>query len=156
MPFFLAAAGALLGGGLSSALIARGKTVNAARKTAILIATVLMPAGTAAAFVESPYVALVFIGITAFAFQFWVGNVQTLPSDFFPVSAVGSIAGFAGTAAGLGAMIFTFSTGWVVDHYSYRPILITAGLLAPLATGTLFLLAGRIRTLTISGHEHHA
>jgi ACS family hexuronate transporter-like MFS transporter len=152
LPFFLAAIGALLGGWLSGALIARGQTVDRARKTAILIATVLMPAGTAAAFVDSPYLALTAIGITAFAFQFWVGNVQTLPSDFFPVSAVGSIAGFAGTAAGLGAMIFIYSTGWVVDHYSYRPILITAGLLAPLATCTLFLLAGRIRAIDVSAH----
>jgi ACS family hexuronate transporter-like MFS transporter len=88
--------------------------------------------------------------VTCFGFQFWVGNVQTLPSDFFPVGAVGSIAGFAGTAAGAGAVIFTLSTGWVVDHFSYTPILITAAVLAPLATGALFLLAGRVRALELS------
>ena len=114
-----------------------------------MIATLHLPAGVAAAYVQSPFVALACITLTLFAFQFWVSNVQTLPSDFFPVGAVGSIAGFAGTAAGLGAMIFTFSTGWVVDHFSYTPILLTAGLLAPIATGVLFLLAGTVRRLDI-------
>jgi len=83
-------------------------------------------------------------------FQFWVANVQTLPSDFFPVGAVGSIAGFAGSAAGLGAVIFTLSTGWVVDHFSYTPILITAAVLAPIATTALFVLVGKIRALNLS------
>jgi ACS family hexuronate transporter-like MFS transporter len=144
MPFLAADVGCLLGGWTSGFLIGRGWSVNAARKTAIAIGTLLMPAGVAAAFVESPYQALACISITLLGFQFWVGNVQTLPSDFFPVGAVGSIAGFAGTAAGLGAMIFTLSTGWVVDHFSYTPVLVAAGLLAPIATGTLFLLIGRI------------
>jgi hypothetical protein len=65
----------------------------------------------------------------------------------FPDGAVGSIAGFAGTAAGIGAVIFTRSTGGVVDHFSYPPILVTAGLLGPLATTVIFVLIGRMRTL---------
>lgn len=48
-----------------------------------------------------------------------------------------------------GAVIFTFSTGWVVDHFSYTPILITAAVLAPLATASLFLLSGRVRRLEL-------
>jgi ACS family hexuronate transporter-like MFS transporter len=78
-----------------------------------------------------------------------VGNVQTLASDYFPVGAVGSIAGFAGSAAALGALIFTLSTGWVVDHASYTPILVTAGILGPLATASLFLLAGPVRAVEL-------
>ena len=152
LPFFVAGLGAMSGGWLSSFLIHRGWSVNAARKTAIVIATILMPAGVFGAYTESPYVALACFSLTLFAFQFWVSTVQTLPSDFFPVGAVGSIAGFAGTAAGLGAMIFTFCTGWVVDHFSYTPILITAGLLGPIATITLFLFIGRIRSLEIPSH----
>jgi ACS family hexuronate transporter-like MFS transporter len=121
--------------------------VDRARKIAILIGTVLMPTGIAAAYVPSPGQALACISVTLFGFQFWVGNVQTLPGDFFPVEAVGSIAGFAGTAAGLGAMIFTQSTGWVVDHLSYTPVLVAAGILAPVATGVLFLVGGRVHRL---------
>lgn len=150
MPFAAAGLGALSGGALSGWLIRRGASVNRARKTAILIGTLCMLTGFATAFARTPGAALAWMCVSCFGFQFWVGNVQTLASDYFPVGAVGSIAGFAGTAAGLGAVIFTMSTGWVVDHFSYTPILITAAVLAPLATGALFLLAGRVRALEIS------
>jgi ACS family hexuronate transporter-like MFS transporter len=150
MPFAAAGLGALSGGALSGWLIRRGASVNRARKTAIVLGTLCMMTGFATAFASAPGAALAWMCVSCFGFQFWVGNVQTLPSDFFPVGAVGSIAGFAGTAAGLGAVIFTMSTGWVVDHFSYTPILITAAALAPLATGALFLLAGRVRALELS------
>ena len=150
VPYVAAALGALAGGWLSGFLLRRTGDVNLARKVAIALGTVAMLAGFATAFASSAPVAIACMSVTLFGFQFWVGNVQTLASDYFPVGAVGSIAGFAGTAAGLGAVIFTFSTGWVVDHFSYTPILITAAVLAPLATGALFLLAGRVRAVELS------
>ncbi len=153
VPYVAAALGALAGGLCSGWLLRRTGDVNRARKIAIVIGTVAMLAGFATAFATTAMTALVWMSVTLFGFQFWVGNVQTLPSDFFPVGAVGSIAGFAGTAAGLGAVIFTFSTGWVVDHFSYTPILLIAALLAPLATMSLFLLAGRVRALEIAPRE---
>jgi ACS family hexuronate transporter-like MFS transporter len=150
LPFLAADLGCVAGGWISGYLIGRGASVNRARRTAILIGTALMPVGTAAAFVSSPAQALACMCVTAFGFQFWVGNVQTLASDYFPVGAVGSIAGFAGSAAALGGLIFTLSTGWVVDHLSYTPILVTAGILGPLATASLFLLAGPVRAVELS------
>jgi ACS family hexuronate transporter-like MFS transporter len=147
VPFVAAGVGSLTGGWTSGRLLAAGWSVDRARKTAIIIGAALMPAGIGAAYVDSPVQALACISVTLFGFQFWVGNVQTLPGDFFAVEAVGSIAGFAGTAAGLGAMIFTMSTGWVVDHFSYTPILVAAGLLGPLGTVVLFVVAGRVHRL---------
>jgi hypothetical protein len=38
-------------------------------------------------------------------------------------------------------MIFIFSTGWVVDHFGYTPVLIVSGLLIPAATVALAWLA---------------
>jgi ACS family hexuronate transporter-like MFS transporter len=145
VPYVAAAAGALAGGWLSGTLLRRTGRVNLARKVAIVLGTVAMLAGFATAFAASASAAIVWMSITLFGFQFWVGNVQTLASDYFPVGAVGSIAGFAGTAAGLGAVIFTFSTGSVVDQFSYTPILLAAAMLAPLATTALFVLAGPVR-----------
>jgi ACS family hexuronate transporter-like MFS transporter len=152
VPYVAAALGALCGGLCSGWLLRRTGDVNRARKLAIVLGTVAMLAGFATAFAPTAPVALACISVTLFGFQFWVGNVQTLPSDYFPVGAVGSIAGFAGTAAGLGAVLFTFSTGWIVDHFSYTPVLLTAALLAPLATLSLFGLAGRVRRLEMETH----
>ena len=144
-PYACASAGSLFGGWLAGALIKRGWTVNRARKTVIVFAAMLMPAGIVAVRTEDPYVAVGLIGLVLFGFQVWINNVQTLPSDFFPSNAVASVAGLGGTGAGIGSMIFTLSTGWMVDHFSYTPVLTIAGLLAPVGTVLLFMLAGRIQ-----------
>lgn len=144
VPYVAADAGSLFGGWLSGFLISRGWSVNAARKTVITFAALLMPAGIFAAFTPDSMTALALIGVVLFGFQVWINNVQTLPSDFYPSTAVGSVAGLGGTGAGIGSMIFIFTTGWVVDNFSYTPILVTAGILAPVGTAVLFLLSGRI------------
>jgi MFS transporter, ACS family, hexuronate transporter len=143
VPFVAAGLGALSGGACSGWLMRLGWPVLKARRTVIVIGTLFLMTGFGTAFATSPYVALALMSFTLFGFQFWVSNVQTLPSDLFPVGAVGSIAGFGGTAAGMGAVIFTLSTGWVVDHFSYTPILVTAAILAPTATTVLFFLIRR-------------
>jgi len=145
VPYVAADAGSLSGGWLSGHLIKRGWSVDRARKTVIAFAALLMPAGILAAFVQDPLVALGLIGVVLFGFQVWINNVQTLPSDFFPDRSVASVAGLGGTGAGIGSMIFIFTTGWVVDHFSYVPVLVAAGLLAPIGTMVLFGLCGKIR-----------
>ena len=149
VPYVAADAGSLSGGWLSGYLIAHGWSVDRARKVVILIAGLLMPAGIFAAFAHDAMVALVLIGVVLFGFQVWINNVQTLPSDFFSDKAVGSVAGLGGTGAGIGSMIFIFSTGWVVDHFSYVPVLVAAGLLAPIGTLVLFALSGRIERVAL-------
>jgi len=145
VPYLAADAGSLTGGFMSGYLIKRGWSVDRARKSVILAAAMLMPAGILAARADNPMVALALIGLVLFGFQVWINNVQTMPSDFFSDKAVASVAGLGGTGAGIGSMIFILTTGWVVDHYSYTPILTVAGLLAPLGTIVLFTLAGPIR-----------
>ena len=112
------------------------------------ISCLLMPAGIVAAYTSDAMFALAMISVVLFGFQVWINNVQTLPSDFFPKSAVGSVAGLGGMGAGIGSMIFTFTTGWVVDSFSYAPILVAAGLLGPIGTVVLFLLAGKIQKIS--------
>jgi ACS family hexuronate transporter-like MFS transporter len=145
VPYVAADAGSLFGGWFSGFLIGRGWSVNAARKGVIGFSALLMPAGIFAAYTPDPMVALALIGVVLFGFQAWINNVQTLPSDFYSSNAVGSVAGLGGTGAGIGSMIFIFTTGWVVDHFSYVPILVTAGILAPVGTLVLFALSGRIQ-----------
>ena len=49
-------------------------------------------------------------------------------------------------------MIFVFGTGWIVDHFSYVPVLVVAGLLAPLGTLVLFALCGPIERVSLKPH----
>lgn len=151
VPFVAADAGSLLGGFTSGYLIKRGWSVNCARKVTIGLAALLMPAGVLAARTPDSMIALALIGLVLFGFQFWINNVQTLPSDFFNDKTVASVAGLGGVGAGIGSMTFILATGWIVDHFGYTPVLTTAGLLAPVGTIVLFALAGRISK--ISNHE---
>jgi ACS family hexuronate transporter-like MFS transporter len=146
LPYVAADAGSLTGGWMSGHLMGRGWNVNRARKTVIVAGMALMSAGILAAMAHSTAAALALIGVVLFGFQSWINNVQTMPSDFFPERVVASVAGLGGVGAGVGAILFTLTTGFVVDHFhSYTPILVTAGLLPVLGTAALFLLGGPIR-----------
>ncbi|HJZ80408.1 MAG TPA: MFS transporter [Pyrinomonadaceae bacterium] len=147
LPFLTADAGSLLGGWLSGHLISRGWSTDAARKLVIVAGALFMVAGIPAALTQSAMTALVFISLVTFGFQSWINNVQTLPSDFFPKETVAAVAGLGGVGAGIGAILYVLATGWVVDHFSYAPILVIAGLLPLLGTTFLFALGGRIENL---------
>lgn len=148
VPFVAAGLGSLFGGWLAKFLIGRGWTVDKARKVIIGVSCLLMPAGIVAAYTNDSMTALAMISIVLFGFQVWINNVQTMPSDFFPKSAVGSVAGLGGMGAGIGSIIFTYTTGWVVDNFSYTPILVAAGILAPIGTVVLFALSGKIQRIS--------
>jgi MFS transporter, ACS family, hexuronate transporter len=154
MPFLAADLGSLSGGWLSGALIEAGWSVNHARKAVILGAMFLMCSGIPAAFVHNANFALALIAVVLFGFQSWIGNVQTLSSDYFPNEAVASVMGLGGVGAGIGAMLLTEITGIVLEHGSYTPILLVAGLLPLLATASLFLLGGSIRRIAFAAPAH--
>jgi ACS family hexuronate transporter-like MFS transporter len=146
IPFLFADAGNLIGGGVSSVLIKRGWTVDRARKTVLIVSALMVPAGvlmvvTAAG---SNAVAIAGIRVIAFGFQSWIVNIHTLPSDCFPKQDVGSVFGIGGTAAGIASMLFTLLVGYVVDHFSYTPVFIMVGLMAPLAAVLLLVIMRRI------------
>jgi MFS transporter, ACS family, hexuronate transporter len=148
LPYVAADAGSLFGGWASGALIARGWSTDRARKGVILLGMCCMGAGLFAARAHTAMGALAVIAVVLFGFQTWINNVQTLPSDWFPDSAVGSVAGLGGMGAGVGAILFTQATGFVVDHFSYTPMLVIAGALPVAGTALLFILGGPIRRLS--------
>ena len=147
LPFLASGVGSLTGGWLSGYLIGRGKSVNFSRKIAIILPTLLMVLGIGSIYASSAMQALWIISLVLFGFQFWVGNVQTLASDYFPVGEVGRVTGMAQTGAGLGAIAFTMLIGWLVDHFSYSPVLVIGGILGPVATMSLLFLGGKIKRL---------
>ena len=150
LPFLTADAGSLLGGWISGHLISRGYTTDRARKLIIVAGALFMVAGIPAALTNNALIALAFISVVTFGFQSWINNVQTLPSDFFSQQAVAAVAGLGGVGAGIGAILYVLTTGWVVDHFSYTPILIIAGLLPLVGTAILFAVGGRIQKISFA------
>lgn len=149
LPYVTADAGSLGGGWLSGHLIARGWTTDRARKTVIVLGSLFMLGGIPAALADSAGWALVWIACVTFGFQTWINNVQTLPSDVFETRAVASVAGLGGVGAGIGAMLFTYATGVVIDRtHSYTPMLVVAAILPIIGTAALFAIGGAFRRLT--------
>jgi len=148
-PFLAAGVGALAGGWASGHLIHRGWTVDRARKTVMAVGALLTPAGILAVRADNPYTALVLMGIVLFGFQVWINNLQTLPSDLFPQTAVASVFGLGGTSAAVSSVLFNWGTGRVVDLAGYAPVFMTAGVLGPVGLLAVLLLAGRIEPLRV-------
>ena len=113
----------------------------------------LTPAGILAMRASDPTVCLAWMAVVLFGFQVWINNLQTLPSDFFPGSAVGSVFGLGGAAAALASVLFTWGTGRVVDSFGYTPVFIVAGVLGPIGLVVTLLFAGRIGKVVIPGKE---
>jgi MFS transporter, ACS family, hexuronate transporter len=153
LPFLAGGIGALSGGYASGALIARGWTVDRARKAVMIAGALLTSAGILAMNATDPYVALGWMAVVLFGFQVWVNNLQTLPSDFFPSTAVGSVFGLGGAAAALASVLFTWGTGQVVDAFGYTPVFLVAGILGPLGLVVTLMLAGRIGRVPVERTE---
>ncbi len=148
LPFLVSDVGSLLGGGSAAFLIGRGWSVDKTRKTLIVIGAACMAAGCGILTTTNVYAALAWMSVAAFGFQFWVNNVQTLPSDYFLPQSVGSVAGMGGLGAGVGALLFTLSTGWLVDNFGYTPVLIIVAVLPVIGSVALLALGGTIRPLS--------
>ena len=145
IPFLFADIGNLSGGGVSSLLIRRGWTVDRARKTVMVTSALLVPIGVAVVVTTaSDAMAIAAISLIAFAFQSWIVNVLTLPSDCFPKRDVGSVAGIGGMAAGIASMLFTLLVGYLVDHFSYTPVYVIVGFMGPLGAMLFLVIMKRI------------
>ena len=149
--YLVADVGSIGGGWLSSALIKRGWSVNAARKTAMLVCALLVVPVMFAPYMDSLWVAVGLVSVAAAAHQGWSANLFTFSSDMFPRRAVGSVVGFGGMAGAVGGMLFTKITGYILEwnHSDYLPVFIMAGFAYLAALGIIHLLVPVIRPVEL-------
>jgi ACS family hexuronate transporter-like MFS transporter len=107
--------GSVGGGWLSSALLRRGWSLNASRKTAMLLCALCVVPVVFAARASNLWVATLLIGLAASAHQGWAANLFALASDLFPKQAVASVVGLGGMAGAVAAMAFSQSTGFILQ-----------------------------------------
>lgn len=143
--YLLADVGSIGGGWLSSRLISKGWSVNAGRKTAMLVCALCVLPVSLAIFAENLYIAVAIIGLAAAAHQGWSANLFTLASDVMPRRAVGSVVGFGGTAGAIGGMLMAQYVGGVLENVgSYTPIFVTFGSIYLIALLIIHLLLPRL------------
>lgn len=147
VPYVGAMFGAWFGGLLAQNRIKSGWSVNRSRKSVITlgggIMLISLLATTQAA---TPLVAVLLMAVILFGFQTAIGNIQTLPSDFFSGQSVGSLAGFAGTAAKLAVVGLNFLIPWITTE-SYVPAFVVGAALAILTVASVLVLCRDIQPL---------
>jgi MFS transporter, ACS family, hexuronate transporter len=132
MPYLTADLGALFGGWASGALIKRGWDVLAARRTIMLPAAMVMPVSLLISNTTSSTLCIALICLVTFAHMVWKTNLATCTNDLYPTRVVGSVSGLFAFGNGLGGMLFTALTGWLVQYFSYSWVFALMGILHPL------------------------
>ncbi len=128
IPFLVAGAGNILGGLLSAALLRRGWSLTAARKSAVALFALLMTAAIPAVLTSDVRLAIALVSLAMVGYTGSTANMLTFPADVYPRSVVGSIFGLASMGSGFGGMLFTLLTGWMVDSVGYVPVFVMFGL----------------------------
>lgn len=146
VPYVGAAIGSIAGGYVSGRIISRTGSVNKGRKTTIVTGGIIMVLGLIATILFGTtalrFVSIVFIVL--FGFQFAIGNIQTLPSDFFSGKSVGSLAGFGGMVGVFSVIIMNFLVPKIAK-ISYTPVFIAIAVFVPLGIAAIYWFARDIR-----------
>jgi ACS family hexuronate transporter-like MFS transporter len=148
--YLIADVGSIGGGWLSSALLKRGWTVNAARKTAMLVSALAVIPIVFASVASSLWVAVLLVALAAAAHQGWSANMFTMASDMFPRKAVGSVVGFGGMAGAVGGMLIAKLTGYILQATgSYVPVFLIAAFTYLTALAIIHLIVPRLEPANV-------
>ena len=132
LPYLSADIGAMAGGWASGRLVSAGWEPLAARRAIMIPAALLMPVSVLVGRVDSSALALGLICLVTFAHMAWKTNLATVTNDLYPPGVVGSVSGIFAFGNGLGGILFTWLTGWLVERFGYSSVFLTMGLMHPL------------------------
>jgi len=152
--YLVADVGSVGGGWISSHMIKRGWSVNAARKLTMLFCALCIVPVTFAPMTKNLWVAVGLISLAAAAHQGWSANIFTFASDMFPRHAVGSVVGIGGFSGAVGGMILSYSIGSILQATggNYVPIFIIAACIYLSAILMIHLLAPKMEPADLGEH----
>lgn len=142
IPFAVAGFGNILGGWLSAFMLARGFSLDMARKGGVTIFAVLMTSAIPAVLARDSITSIAMVSLAMMGYTGSNAILLAYPADVFPKNVVGSIWGLASMGSGFGGMIFALLTGVVVDHFSYAPVFIGFGLMPLICAAILWTMLG--------------
>ena len=149
--FLISSFGGILGGWLSSALLRRGWSVNAARKTALLLCSLCVLPVFATPLVSHAWWAVGLVALAAAAHCGYAANLFTLVSDTVPRFAVGSVVGIGGMAGSVAGILFVQIVSRVL-HYTNNNYIIPFAMAASaylLGLGIIHLLLPRLDPMEV-------
>jgi ACS family hexuronate transporter-like MFS transporter len=147
LPWVAADLGALTGGSLSSWLVAKGKTINFARKAVIWLGASMVLVTIPAVQTESSYLALALICFGMFSIQIKGSVFFTLPTDLFPAGKVATVWGVFGAVGSLGGSVLGFIAGHMIESSGYTQVFFMIAFLHLLSASILQVFVPNIRAL---------
>jgi MFS transporter, ACS family, hexuronate transporter len=142
IPYAASGLGSFAGGWFSSYLLRSGRSLNFSRKLPLGLSAALMPAVILVPHVSVSFALLLF-SIAFFGQQSWSGLIMTLPTDVFPLSSVGSVAGLIGFGGAMGGAIFNLAAGQLLTYGAgYGTLFAVVGSLHAMAFAILLSTSG--------------
>lgn len=119
--FLVAGLGGVVGGWLSSFLMRRGWTLNAARKTAFLLCGLCAAPVFITPLAPNYVIGVALVALAAAAHCGYAANLFALATDIVPAKAVASVVGIGGTAGAVAGMFFAqfISRVLALTHNNY-------------------------------------
>jgi len=134
----VSAIGSISGGWLPTAFSKIGMPIEKARMLAMLLCALLVLPILLSSRLSSLWSAVAILSLATAAHQGWSANLFTTVSDMFPRNSVGAVVGIGGMAGSAGGVLFSLTTGWVLQSYhTYTPLFSVAA--ASYLVGILFL-----------------
>ena len=147
--YLAADAGSIFGGWLSSMLIRRGWSVNAARKLAILACALMVVPVITATHVSNVWAAVAVLGLATAGHQGWASNLFAMISDIYPKNAVSTVTGISGFGGSIGGMVVASAVGLILQFTgSYVAIFAWAGFSYLFILGLIQIMIPRIEPLS--------
>jgi ACS family hexuronate transporter-like MFS transporter len=147
IPYAASGLGSFIGGWFSSALLRRGCSLDLSRKLVLGLCAAGMPVVMLVS-VSPVGTAIVLFSIAFFCQQAWSGLIMTLPTDVFPLTIVGTVAGLIGFGGAIGGAIFSLIAGRMLQiGFTYSTIFVFVGSFHLIGFLAILLFAGKIRPL---------
>jgi ACS family hexuronate transporter-like MFS transporter len=124
VPFLFADLGFIGGGWLSGRLIKGGMASRRARVTVLTGATLVRAFTVVLAARYSTPILLFLVGIFVLCTTAWQVNLSVLLVDSFDPRVLATASGFTTSMGTFSTILFTAAVGWIVQHYSYRPVFV--------------------------------
>jgi ACS family hexuronate transporter-like MFS transporter len=142
IPFLFADIGFIGGGWLSGRLIKGGMASRRAR-IAVLTGATLVRAFTFLLIVRySTPVLLSIVGVFVLATTAWQVNLSVLLVDSYDPRVLATASGFTTSFGTFSTILFTAAVGWLLQHYSYRPVFVLLSVLSVVSYVTVLLILG--------------
>lgn len=139
--YLAADVGFIAAGFISGWFVRRGTESMASRRRVLIGAACLVPLAPLVTLSPSVAGSFAFAALIAMAHTAWLASISTYIVDLVPKHILATVFGIIAAGSAAGGIMMNEIVGWLVTHYSYRPVFFAMVVLHPLALLWIYLFA---------------